>query len=323
MMFCTVADKSYVHKALVMIRSLERHHPGANVAWLCLDDESYEVAMRMHDEGFIPGFLLPCHISKLMRQYKELAELKHNINASQYGDAYSQWCWTLAPFFTWHLGKTYNSNPESEPLFYIDADIWFPVNGKQSIFNIIFEYAKSHQKGILVHSHRNVDPGKYDTKDTSGYYNVGIIGFTPDNSGQLALEWWKNIMLNPYNVWAKDYGSCGDQKYLDLLPILFNPDHILEFDAVLPINHGAPWNVRRHIYHPGEQVQYLPSGGGYKPGHGFDFYHFSHFVHDFENKTWHSNFKGEWDPENAHPYIKQIYEDYFRELYMIHKLLQK
>ena len=58
--------------------------------------------------------------------------------------------------------------------------------------------------------------------------------------------------MNPQNEYAAKYGTCGDQKYLDLFIPLFGSLHVCVFDREANIQYAAPWNVKTNdllFYH--------------------------------------------------------------------------
>lgn len=303
MVFCTVSDKNYLLKGLAMVHSLRHNAKQAEMLyWLCLDDETYNAVIKMSAKYTIT----PIHIDSLIKQHPELAMDPNR--KSQYGDAYANWCWMLAPFFTWWVMKG-----PSLPVFYIDADIYFfqSLNFFQEII------APNNQ--IMVHSHRNCEIGEYNEKTNPvGYYNVGVVGFNGE-TGFSALTWWKDMLLSPQNQYAKQYGTCGDQKYLDLFPKIFGQTSVFVFDEELDIAHGAPWNAMKYQFITGYEGK-TTHEVTYRGRHAaLRFWHFSHFNCNFETGHWQSSVKNEWAPENHHPEVREIYQHYYNVLAIINK----
>jgi len=108
-------------------------------------------------------------------------------------------------------------------------------------------------------------------------------------------------MLDPDNKHAEEYGTCGDQKYLELI--------FKHHDCqILEIGHGAPWNFRFHHYTDD------PSRIGYKAAeHDMIYNHFSHFNHD--DNEYRVDFKGEWgNVLDIHPVIGAWYDHYWEAI---------
>ena len=55
---------------------------------------------------------------------------------------------------------------------------------------------------------------------------------------------WKNWLLTVGHEYYESHSTCGDQKYLELFPILF--DNVIVLDKF--IGHLAPWNFLSHEY---------------------------------------------------------------------------
>lgn len=313
MIICTVADSKYLLKGLAMVKSLGL--PGdMRVMWLCPDlglNGTYRELLNIAPHyGIMP---VP---AKALVEADPILEKAINNPASSYGDAYSQWCWTLTPYFINFCLKKYCY--QGELVFYVDSDIYFMEH-----FMLMANSLNDAGKSIMIHSHRSCTREKYDVKtNTAGYYNVGVMAFRKDPVGIGASSWWKEVMLNPGNQYAAAYGTCGDQKYLDLFPALFGTENILAFDeGDTPIAHGAPWNATEYKYLAGASsfpVQHIQTGRH----EIIHFWHFSHFNCSFEANTWTSSHNGEWAPEKEHPYVRDLYQQYYEELKRIHLQLK-
>lgn len=281
MKFCTIADKNYLTKALAMYKSLCDNVKDFKLYFLCLDDETY---IKL-DELNLPNIYI-FRLSLLDSLDCELRDSKNNP-PSKYGTQYSQYCWCLTPYFTNHILKYYCK--KDEYLMYVDADIYFygPPN---AILNEI------NGKSIGIHTHRFTPPFR---EVISGWYNVGIVVFKNDFEGRKISELWKYWMLNPKNEYYNKYGTCGDQKYLELFEKL--SDSVCIFDKHLL--HGAPWCCND------------------LNGRNILWYHFSHF--NIENGQWkdHLNNPPEWRP-SGYTFIKPYYENYFKVIQEYEKLIE-
>ncbi len=126
--------------------------------------------------------------------------------------------WACKPLMLlWLLNKGY------EKVIYVDNDIYF-YSSPDFIFDLLEEHA------VLLTPHYY----KTDTKEEQywlegnfrlGMCNAGFVGV--NDKGRNAAEWWAECCA--YNVRKSSWrGLFDDQKYLDMLPVLFEDVHILK-----------------------------------------------------------------------------------------------
>lgn len=280
--YCTHSDKNYLAKGITLCKSIIEHDPTAHIFYLCLDNETYDAVYKFDNfkNHTAEWDITAVPIQFLQQNDTNLVKLKNSGHTSNYGNAYSQFCWALTPYFTHLLLNTC----DIPSLLYCDADLYFYQSPQ-----LIFDACKNKSVGIHTHGFSSYNP---ETNDV-GEFNVGCVYFKNDAKGIEVATWWKNCMLNPENEHAAKYGTCGDQKYLDLFIPLFGAENIAVFDRDTNpiIKHGAPWNYGNHNYN--ELV----------------FNHFSHFNTDF-NGNWRSSNNGEWKPEETHQAVREFYEQY-------------
>ena len=188
-------------------------------------------------------------------------------------------CWTLASYFLTCL-RGFGVGADDGSLLYVDADMYFYQDFEKIYDNI-------GRKSVGIISHRF----NHNRETKTGKYNVGIIYFKDDKRGNACLKWWSDVVINDNNEWFETYGTCGDQKYLELFEGLF-PGAV----RVIGVEHGAPWNVQ-HI-----------------DGNDLVFFHFSHFA--IHGGGYTTNRAGEWKPE-ATPWAKKLYNDYYEVIKQI------
>lgn len=283
MEFCTIFDNSYTPKGLTLYRSLE--NLGIKLHILCLDSDSHRTLISLDLKNVIIYKL-----EDLEREDPKLLDLKNLETESQFGSQWARYCWALTPYFTNMVLEA----SESESILYIDADLYF----YDGVDEILQEVEKC-SIGIVTHRHehhlRNNTP--------SGKYNVGIVFFRKDEEGIACSRFWKDLLMNPQNEYAKEYGTCGDQKYLELFEVKF-PSRLHIIDDL--VGHGAPWCFDSYTYL--EKYKIVWRGKTQR----LVFNHFSHFVDNVE--SWSSSHSGEWKPENVNPYVKEYYDDYHKEI---------
>lgn len=141
--------------------------------------------------------------------------------------------WASKPFFMIHL-----LNKGYDALIYVDNDICFYASPD-------FLFDKLKEQSILLTPHYYpADPQKnqiwLEANFRVGLYNAGFIGVS--QKGRDALQWWGNCCL--YKI-KKAYcrGLFDDQKYLDLLPVLFDGIEILKHRGC----NVAGWNLETSI----------------------------------------------------------------------------
>lgn len=197
--------------------------------------------------------------------------------------------WGLKPVYLKHLlGKGYES------VIYVDNDIFFYASPA-----FLFEKLKDSTFLLTPHFYK-ADPRKdqnwLEANFRVGLYNAGFIGASVKSTD--ILDWWAQCCL--YNV-KKSYwrGMYDDQKYLDLVPVIFDQVEIvkhrgcnfagwnseaarLEKDAggQLLVNgdplifiHFAPLSVERFSIADSPvsalYVRYLEALDKYSPGYAF------------------------------------------------------
>jgi hypothetical protein len=294
--FCSVSDKSYLNKVLTLYFSLEKTQKSdfcLNV--LCLDDEIYNFFIESNFKKLKPFHITNLEDSNFLLKYFKnhntpCSEAIANAGSQNKDPQYVQFCWALAPYFCWHLLE----NLGYEDVLYIDSDLYFYEDVGQ-----IYQEIDDKSVGIIRH--------RIDYIESAGEYNVGIVYFKNDFVGKKCSAWWKNVLLNPSNPYAKKYGVCGDQKYLELFIPLFGNNNVCVIDE--SIGHLAPWNVTFHGYKDLKLIWNNKEQDLY-------FFHFAHFVPNFSDNSYKTSYRNEWvwgHPEKINSYTKKLYDEYFEE----------
>jgi hypothetical protein len=274
MHFCTTSDSNYLLKGLSLYQSIKDTHGEIfELFWLCIDDDCFNTLTRINLQG-----VRPISLSVLEAMDPALNQAKKNP-PTKYGSQRDNYIWSLTPYFINHILEGYIKSDEY--LMYCDSDICF-YHDPEIINNAVLP------KSIGIHTHRF---GPKRTKLDVGWYNVGVTVFRKDVAGRLASRQWRQWSLDGENGdYYEEYGTCGDQKFLELFPQLFTQD-VCVFDDDVRISHRAPWCCD-------------------EDGKPVIFYHFSHFVHDIDKGTWRDSLNGEWRP-SKHSHIKPYYDNYF------------
>jgi len=276
---CTLSDYNYLLKGLVLYDSLEKYTKEDFVLYyFCLDNETYNKLNELNLKHIIP-----INLKDLEYDHLELQNIKKQIT-------YQNYCFTLSSYFCWYLLE----HCMLQDILYIDSDIVFYDSLKK-----IFDTVKDKSIGLI--RHRHVSYGHY-----VGYYNVGIIYFD-NKEGLKCCEFWKDLMLNPNNEYSKEYGTCGDQKYLELFEKKFDGVKIIDENG---IGYFAPYNLDLYSYENFSinDKKIIWNGKEEK----IIFNHFIKFKPDFENDTYVPvETLQEWNKLSKIKEVVEIYNEYF------------
>ena len=247
----TLSDINFLPQVLSLYQSLEKHTKDFKLYYLCLDNEIYEFFRDEIQNGqyknIIPVDIRVLHVDQ---DYLQLLKKPLSFEAMNVGNKKNidpkrmEMMWCLASFFSYYVLETYN--PDS--VIYVDSDVYF----YSDVQNIV---DKIENKSIGIVKNNASD-------ENNGKYNVSFTYFKNDRIGNSCLYTWRNWLLNPNNEYVKEYGQCGDQKYLNLFPELFGEHNICILDDA-GIIQKAPWSFRTVKGNP-------------------DFFHFSDFRADYE-----------------------------------------
>lgn len=224
--FCTYFDRNYLSRGLALYASLALRCDGFTLWVLCLDDATRAVLEHLA----LPNMRCRALVS-LESADAELAGVKNSRPIFEY-------YYTCGPAFMCHLLRT---EPAIELITYLDADLFFFEDPAPAA-------AELAQASIGLVSHRN---GNTRARLQSGEFNAGWVSFRRDSEGSSALEWWRARCIDSCSIDDESSAVCGDQKYLQDLPSLFERVHVLKHPGA---NLGF-WNYARFRYtRVGDQV---------------------------------------------------------------------
>lgn len=220
--FCTLFDKNYIDKALVMYHSLVKVGTDFCLYILCFDDVSFDILSDMKLDRVV--------LEKLEDfEDEQLLKIKKTRSKAEY-------CWTCTATSIEYFMKKYGLNNCA----YIDADLYFYANPQV----LIEEMGDSHI-GIIGHRFGKIKKNSKSLK--SGKYCVEFNYFDTDEESQKALKWWKDVCYEwCYHKYEEKYDGqndrYGDQMYLEQFPKRFKGVH--EFSN---LGGGvAPWNIKQY-----------------------------------------------------------------------------
>lgn len=138
--------------------------------------------------------------------------------------------WSMKPVFI----KFLLYHESFDKVIYCDNDIYFFSSPIRLLENL------DEYRFLLTPHFYSMDPTKnqnwFEANFRIGLYNAGFIAC--NSTAIPILNWWINCCL--YNVKKSSRrGLFDDQKYLDLIPILFDNTHIIKEYG----NNFASWNL--------------------------------------------------------------------------------
>jgi hypothetical protein len=216
--YCTLFDRRYATRGLVMLESLERfRRPGDEIVVLALDAEARGLVERLGK-----GRWRAVSIDDL--QDRELTELRPVRPEREF-------CWTCTPAFSaWMVRRA----QEGDIVVYLDADLMFFDDPRKLLAEL------ESGGSVLIHEHR-FSPDRASYEPSSGRFNVGFVGFNVGPEGRACAERWRAQTIERCEL-DPDNGYCGDQGYLNEWPTRYPHARVMR-----NIGGGvAPWNVNQY-----------------------------------------------------------------------------
>lgn len=195
---CTISTQSHLFKSQALLESVAKY---SQVDLFCLITDSEQQSGNY-----------PFHTNTLSDLKSEQAQ---KIKRKFKGDHLR---WAMKPVYLKYLLEQ-----EYEEVIYVDNDVFFYDSP-----DFLFEKLKTASFLLTPHFYK-ADPLKdqnwLEANYRVGLYNAGFIGVS--KNGIDILDWWTNCCL--YNVKKAFWrGLFDDQKYLDLVPILFDNVEIVK-----------------------------------------------------------------------------------------------
>lgn len=220
--FCTIITADYFPRALALYESVAKYNAEIELQILVADrkplpviaDKFLKIKIRTVEE--LSDFPL---VRDLYKKYA-------HINIDNFR-------WSMKPVFaSWLLENGYDK------LLYADCDMFF-VND----YNFLFSELDTNTFLLTPHwktTNPLVDEQSFLSTFTSGIFSAGFFGAS--KKGLPALRWWANachFKMMP----AIELGVHDDQRYLDLLPVIFEKTKIIRHRGC---NIGA-WNYEESV----------------------------------------------------------------------------
>lgn len=218
---CTISTKSHLFKSYALLESVKKY---SNADLFCLttdSDDDLELECINHS---VMDSLNSLQAEKIKQRYKNNSDKLR---------------WALKPVYLKYLIER-----GYDKVIYVDNDIFF-----YSPPDFLFEKLETASFLLTPHFYK-ADPHKeqnwLEANFRVGLYNAGFIGAGKDAIH--ILDWW--IDCCTYNI-KKAYwrGLFDDQKYLDLIPVLFDHIEIIKHRGC----NFAGWNEEDAIVQKTEQ----------------------------------------------------------------------
>jgi hypothetical protein len=207
----TVATRGHFHRARCLLASVRRHLPDA-ARFVVLADADDDHRLDAQDVEIVPVAALPI---------PDVAGFAARYRAPEL-------CFATKP---WALAEMFRRGFDRAIYFDADVVVYSSLAPMQQMLDAA---------SILLTPHLAEPPadGVGATEITivrAGAYNAGFLGLARGASANAFLNWWQRKLLHDCRV-DVDRGYVGDQRWLDLVPGMF--------DGVRVVRHPG-WNVGR------------------------------------------------------------------------------
>lgn len=271
---CTVVSKNHLAYARVVCESFQRHHAGARFFVLLADRNQGEFSTGGETFELIELETLP--VPDLPRFCFQYDILELNCAAK--------------PYLLRHVLQ----QPGVSTVLYLDSDTFVHRELTEAL-----ELLEQHSIVLTPHLVAAVDddgrkPGERHILE-SGIYNAGFVGVRNDANTEGFLEWWSRRVFDKC-IAATQQGLFVDQRWLDLVPGLFEGVHILR-NTAYNVGHWGLTHRRLERHEDGIRVNGVPLA----------LFHFSGL--DVERPEIISKHQDRFSLDDV-PVLKPLFEDY-------------
>ncbi|MDB4061251.1 hypothetical protein N9515_04820 [Vicingaceae bacterium] len=198
--FCTISTYSHLFKSYALADSIQQF--GGELKVLLVDSDE---VMNVENT---PANIEFHHLGQI--NFERIEQTKGAYKKDKLR-------WALKPAYLLYLLPNY------QELIYVDNDVFFYTD-----FNFLFEELRSSDVLLTPHFYPSSPKREQTWLESNfrlGLYNAGFVGV--NQNAKKALEWWSDCCL--YEI-RRSYwrGLFDDQKYLDLLPVLFDNVKIIK-----------------------------------------------------------------------------------------------
>jgi glycosyltransferase involved in cell wall biosynthesis len=232
---CTVVSRNHLAYARVVCESFRRHHPGARFFVLLADRNQGEIDAGREDFTLVELERLP--VPELPRFCFQYDILELNCAAK--------------PYALRHVMR----QPGVERVLYLDSDTF--------VYRELTEALELLERQSIVLTPHLVAPAVDDGRKPgerhilqSGAYNAGFLALRNDATVDRLLEWWSERTFDKC-INDPEQGLFVDQKWLDLVPGLFEGVHVLR-NAAYNLGHWGLLHRRLEAREQGLHVNGVP-----------------------------------------------------------------
>ena len=214
---CTVISQNYLAQARVLVRSFREQHPQIAVYVLLLDrgEDGFDPAPEEFELVEVDDLSIP-----------DPQRLRFQYSVLEYATA-------VKPYFFGYLFDKH----KLDKLIYLDPDI-LVLHDLSHIIRLLDD----HNIVLTPHITAPIDDDGHEPSELTfllaGTYNLGFIAMAHRPATRGFLKWWEKRLYNGCYL-ATDKGMHVDQRWIDLVPSLFEGVHVLKD----PGYNVAYWNL--------------------------------------------------------------------------------
>ena len=250
--YVTYFDQRYAARAHVMLRSLRRHDPDAEIFALCFDEPAQDLTARLDDRKLV--IVAP---EELHAYDPALAACRARGKAAFRA--------THKPVLA---SYALNKRPNLDAIMHIDADTCL-FSPPAPLF------AEVGEASVALSPHRFVANRR--RADWFGTFNAGFIYWRNDPVGLRCLADYRADCIDWCEPTVTSDGRFMNQGYLTAWPQRYPNVHVIAHPGI----NLAPWNIAGHTISEAPRVLV--------DGHPLIFFHFSGLVLD-PNGVWRTGY---------------------------------
>ena len=248
----TVATRSHFHRGSCLLESVNRYLPEADLYVVLADRDDGQLRAQ-------PFEVIPVETLRI----PNVAGFVHRYGPAELSFATKPWA----------LDEMFRRGYDR--VIYLDADIVVYSSLRPMV-------AMLDSASILLTPHLSQVPGDVASASEivillAGAYNSGFVGLARSPAALAFVDWWGQKLLHDCRV-DIDRGYVGDQRWLDLVPGMF--------DGVRVVRHPG-WNVAR--WNMRERPLTSANGRIHAGGEPLVFFHFSGLLSELESTGQQSN----------------------------------
>ena len=287
---CTLFDKNYIDKGLVLYSSIKKNEEFFVLYILAIDEEVYRMLNDINDERIVL-----IRLTELEKKYSVLESLKEERT-------FGELCWTCTSLLIEYVLDVFKISNCT----YIDSDLKFYSSPRIMIEE--FEASKK-DVGLTPHRFPNTINGKKQLQ-MSGKYCVEFNTFNNNDEGRRLLSIWKNKCLEKCSI-----KTGGDQLYLTDWGELY--DSVYDY-----CNFGAgvaPWNLKNYKFIKKQNTVFVSDGSEMR---AMVFYHFQGIQYSDDGRININVFAHPDAGFVSHRIINYFYKPYLYEIDKVRQLIK-